>query len=271
MHRPAGRVCPSRQGEGPRVAEFVLGLFVELLPAGHPGGVDGDDAVADRLLHDANQYGDGVLDRGAALFVDDPVLHGAVDDAVGDHSYGKVAQSGDHAHPPSREIGVEGLQLQPTQREVHVRVAVFGEFHGGERWGQSGLRCFDDGVEPLLCLVLVGLSLRQRQAPLHRGIEPADARTVRVGAITRPGGTVSRVGAPQYEEFTLGFNLFLKNIHLTGGVAPARAYIPELLPDVLSGAIQPGRVFDRTVGLDDVPDGYKAMNDREALKVLIRP
>jgi len=65
--------------------------------------------------------------------------------------------------------------------------------------------------------------------------------------------------------------VFLRNITLTGGVAPARAYIEELLPDVLDGTIQPGRVFDRTISLDDVPDGYRAMADREALKVLIRP
>jgi threonine dehydrogenase-like Zn-dependent dehydrogenase len=55
------------------------------------------------------------------------------------------------------------------------------------------------------------------------------------------------------------------------GPAPARAYIEELLPDVLKGRIQPGRVFDRTTDLDGVPDGYRAMNDREALKVLIDP
>ena len=63
----------------------------------------------------------------------------------------------------------------------------------------------------------------------------------------------------------------MRNITLTGGAAPARAYIEELLPDVLEGTIEPGRVFDRTVGLDEVPDGYRAMDDREALKVLIQP
>jgi hypothetical protein len=53
--------------------------------------------------------------------------------------------------------------------------------------------------------------------------------------------------------------------------APVRAYIEELPPDVLEGRIEPGRVFDRTVDLDGVPDGYRAMNDREALKVLVHP
>ena len=90
-------------------------------------------------------------------------------------------------------------------------------------------------------------------------------------AVARDGGVVSRVGAPQYPEVPMDFDVFMRNITLTGGVAPARAYIDELLPDVLDGKIQPGRVFDRTVSLEEVPDGYRAMADREALKVLVRP
>ncbi|MBS2962244.1 zinc-dependent alcohol dehydrogenase family protein [Actinocrinis puniceicyclus] len=90
-------------------------------------------------------------------------------------------------------------------------------------------------------------------------------------AVVRAGGTISRVGAPQYEKISFGFPGFFRNITLTGGAAPARAYIEELLPDILDGTIQPGRVFDRTVALDQVPDGYRAMADREALKVLIQP
>ncbi|MGW1199722.1 zinc-binding dehydrogenase [Streptomyces sp. NPDC002536] len=89
--------------------------------------------------------------------------------------------------------------------------------------------------------------------------------------VVRDGGVVSRVGVPQYEKGPLGFDMFGRNITLTGGTAPARAYIEELLPDVLDGAIEPGRVFDRTVGLEEVPDGYRAMADRTALKVLVRP
>jgi threonine dehydrogenase-like Zn-dependent dehydrogenase len=90
--------------------------------------------------------------------------------------------------------------------------------------------------------------------------------------IVRPGGVISRVGVPQYEEAPVGFgSLFGHNITLTGGPAPVRAYIEELLPEVLDGRIEPGKVFDRTVDLDGVPDGYRAMDDREALKVLVRP
>jgi len=90
--------------------------------------------------------------------------------------------------------------------------------------------------------------------------------------VVRPGGVVSRVGVPQYEVAPIGFgSLFGGNITFTGGPAPARAYIEELMPDILEGRIEPGKVFDRTVDLDDVPDAYRAMAHREALKVLVRP
>ncbi len=90
--------------------------------------------------------------------------------------------------------------------------------------------------------------------------------------VVRPGGVISRVGVPQYDEAPIGFgSLFGRNITLTGGPAPARAYIEDLMPDVLDGKIEPGKVFDRTVDLDGVPDGYRAMADREALKVLVKP
>ena len=64
---------------------------------------------------------------------------------------------------------------------------------------------------------------------------------------------------------------FFDNVTISGGPAPARAYIEELLPDVLQGRIEPGSVFDRVTDLDGVPDGYRAMNDREAIKVMVKP
>ncbi|MFS2030535.1 MULTISPECIES: zinc-binding dehydrogenase [unclassified Curtobacterium] len=100
------------------------------------------------------------------------------------------------------------------------------------------------------------------------GLKPALETAFQV---VRDGGVISRVGAPQFEDVPFGFGEFMRNVTLTGGVAPARAYIPELLPQVLDGSIEPGKVFDRTVDLDGVPAGYQAMADREALKVLVRP
>jgi len=89
--------------------------------------------------------------------------------------------------------------------------------------------------------------------------------------IARPGGAVGRVGVPQHESLPASEPAFYNNITVSGGPAPVRAYIDELLPDVLDGKIRPGRVLDRTVGLDGVPDGYRAMNERKAIKVLVKP
>jgi threonine dehydrogenase-like Zn-dependent dehydrogenase len=89
--------------------------------------------------------------------------------------------------------------------------------------------------------------------------------------IARPGGAVGRVGVPQGESIPASGPAFFKNVTIGGGPAPVRAYIGELLPDILEGRIEPGKVFDRTVGLDGVPDGYRAMADRGSIKVMVRP
>ena len=89
--------------------------------------------------------------------------------------------------------------------------------------------------------------------------------------IARPGGAVGRVGVPQHESMPASEPAFYNNITVSGGPAPVRAYIEELLPDVLERRIDPGRVLDRTVGLDGVPDGYRAMNERKAIKVMVKP
>ncbi|MFE6854393.1 IMP dehydrogenase, partial [Streptomyces sp. NPDC057674] len=91
-------------------------------------------------------------------------------------------------------------------------------------------------------------------------------------AIARDGGSIGYVGVPHGSGTGLDLSvMFDRNIALRGGVAPVRAYIPELLPDVLDGTIDPSPVFDLTVGLDGVPDGYRAMDERTALKVLVTP
>ena len=90
--------------------------------------------------------------------------------------------------------------------------------------------------------------------------------------VVRPGGVISRVGVPQYEDAPVGFgSLFGKNITLTGGPAPVRAYLEEAIQQVLDGTINPGKVFDRTIGIDDIAAGYAAMDAREALKVMVTP
>ncbi len=87
----------------------------------------------------------------------------------------------------------------------------------------------------------------------------------------RPGGRVGYVGVPAGgPELPVGV-LFRRNITVGGGVAPARAYLPELLGDVLAGTLNPGRVFDLELPLEKVAEGYAAMDERRAVKALLRP
>ncbi|MEU6128740.1 zinc-dependent alcohol dehydrogenase family protein [Saccharopolyspora sp. NPDC047091] len=88
--------------------------------------------------------------------------------------------------------------------------------------------------------------------------------------LVRDGGAIGYVGVPQEGGGLDLRELFMRNVRIGGGVCPARAYVEELLPDVLSGAVRPGRVFDHVTDLDGVPDAYRAMADRKALKALVR-
>src|SRR3954470_24416963 len=87
--------------------------------------------------------------------------------------------------------------------------------------------------------------------------------------IARAGGAVGRVGVPQEATLPNAQPTFYANITIRGRPARVRAYMHELMPDVLEGRIEPGLVFDRITNIDGVPDGYRAMNDREAIKVMI--
>ena len=89
----------------------------------------------------------------------------------------------------------------------------------------------------------------------------------------RPGGTIGYVGVPYGvdDEGLDVFGLFGDNVTLAGGVAPVRAYADELLADVLQGTLDPAPVFTETVSLDDVAEGYRMMDEREAIKVLVKP
>ncbi len=88
-------------------------------------------------------------------------------------------------------------------------------------------------------------------------------------AVARPGSTVGFVGVPHSVEVPID-TMFGRNIGLRGGSAPVRRYIPELLDDVLAGRIHPDRVFDFETDLDGIGDAYAAMDERRAIKSLIR-
>ena len=87
---------------------------------------------------------------------------------------------------------------------------------------------------------------------------------------TRPGGFVSYVGVPHGVQFD-GQPLFFSHVHLHGGPAPVRRYLPRLMDLILNGRIQPGKVFDLELPLEKVAEGYAAMDDRRAIKTLLRP
>ncbi|WP_121251568.1 zinc-dependent alcohol dehydrogenase family protein [Nocardioides ferulae] len=97
-----------------------------------------------------------------------------------------------------------------------------------------------------------------------------DAAMKTAFAVARPGSTVGFVGVPHGVELPVR-TMFSKNVGLAGGMAPVRRYLPELLDLVREGRIEPGLVFDATVPLDEVAEGYRMMDERRAIKVLVEP
>jgi threonine dehydrogenase-like Zn-dependent dehydrogenase len=87
---------------------------------------------------------------------------------------------------------------------------------------------------------------------------------------TRPGGSVGYVGVPHGVTLD-GADLFFRHVRLFGGPAPVRKYLPELIGLVFNGTINPGKVFDLMLPLDQVAEGYRAMDERRAIKTLLRP
>jgi threonine dehydrogenase-like Zn-dependent dehydrogenase len=87
---------------------------------------------------------------------------------------------------------------------------------------------------------------------------------------TRPGGSIGYVGVPHGVELN-GRQLFFTHVRLHSGPAPVRIYVPKLVDLVVSGKINPGKVFDLTLPRDQVAEGYRAMDERRAVKALLRP
>jgi threonine dehydrogenase-like Zn-dependent dehydrogenase len=224
------------QGEAVRVPQADGTLMV--LP------VDKDDALMPSLLTLSDVMATG---HHAALAAE--VGPGKTAAVVGD---GAVGLCGVIA---ARRLGAERIIILGRHPD---RTALAREFGATDVVSERGdeaverVRELTDGSGAHSVLECVGL----------------EQSTVTALSIARPGGAVGRVGVPQGESIP-NAPVFMENVTIAGGPAPARAYIEELLPDVLEGSIEPGRVFDRSTNLDGVPDGYRAMNDREALKVMI--
>jgi len=224
------------QGEAVRVPQADGTLVV--LP------VDKDDALMPSLLTLSDVMGTG--------------HHAAVTAKVGPGK--NVAVVGDGAVGlcgviASKRLGAERIILLGSNPD---RVALGEEFGATDVVRERG----DEAVERVRELTGgLGAHSVLECVGLEQAVETALE-------IARPGGAVGRVGIPEHDVTPTGV-AFWKNASIGGGPAPVRAYIEELLPDVLEGRIEPGRVFDRVGSLDEVPDGYRAMNEREVLKFQI--
>jgi threonine dehydrogenase-like Zn-dependent dehydrogenase len=158
----------------------------------------------------------------------------------------------------ARRLGAERIIAMSRHADRQAIAREFGATDVVEERGDDGVAKVRDllgGVLADSVLECVGTKESMEQA-LHS---------------VRPGGALGFVGVPTAgAEIPLRY-LFDKNITVAGGMAPARTYIPELLDDVLAGRINPGRVFDVEMPLEEAAEAYKAMDERRAIKVLLRP
>jgi threonine dehydrogenase-like Zn-dependent dehydrogenase len=225
------------QGEAVRVPQADGTLVV--LPVG------ADDALMPSLLTLSDVMGTG---HHAAVAAD--VGPGKTAAVVGDGAVGLCAVIA------AKRLGAERIILLGSYPDRIARGTEFGATDVVSERGDEAVervRELTDGLGAHSVLECVGLEQSTLTA-LH---------------IARPGGAVGRVGLPQEDSVPDAISTFFKNVTIGGGPAPVRAYIEELLPDILDGRIEPGRVFDRVGSLDEVPDGYRAMNERESIKFLI--
>jgi threonine dehydrogenase-like Zn-dependent dehydrogenase len=157
----------------------------------------------------------------------------------------------------AKELGAERI-IAMSRHESRQKLATeFGATDIVSERGEEGISRVKDltgGIGADSVLECVGTAESMRQA-LHSA---------------RPGGNVGFVGVP-HEVSVEGQELFFSQVGLRGGPAPVRRYLPDLIDRVLTGRIDPGKAFDLTLPLDQVADGYKAMDERRAIKALLTP
>ncbi|OMI35719.1 zinc-dependent alcohol dehydrogenase family protein [Streptomyces sparsogenes] len=157
----------------------------------------------------------------------------------------------------AKEMGAERI-IAMSRHEPRQKLArEFGATHIVTERGDEGvarIKELTDGIGADSVLECVGTAQAMRQA-LHSA---------------RPGGSVGFVGVP-HDVAVDGQELFFSHVGLRGGPAPVRRYLPDLIERVLSGHIDPGKVFDLTLPLEQVAEGYRAMDERRAIKALLKP
>lgn len=237
-----GHLVDGGQGEYVRVPR-ADGTLVAV-----PGSADEpvDDALVPHLLALSDVMGTGHHAARSA-----GVGPGSTVAVVGDGAVGLSAVLASHRLGAERVVA---MSRHEARQELAVRFGatdVVAE-RGGP--GAAAVRALFDGLGPDAVLECVGTKESMLQA--------FDA--------VAPGGTVGFVGVPHGVEVPVR-EMFGGNKKLAGGVAPVRAYLPELLADVLGGTLEPGAVFDAELPLADVAEGYRAMHERRATKVMLRP
>lgn len=235
----SGHLADGGQGERVRVPLADGTLFVV------PGPVD--DALVPHLLTLSD-----VMGTGHHAAVSAGVQPGDTVVVVGDGAVGLCGVLAASRLGASRVVAMSRHES---------RAALAREFGATDVVAQRGdegiavIREMFDGVGADRVLECVGTEESMRQA---------------LGS-ARPGGQVGFVGVPNGGPELPMRKLFTSNVGVRGGVAPVRNYVAELLPEVLSGALQPGKVFDLELPLSEVAAAYAAMDERRAIKVLLRP
>jgi threonine dehydrogenase-like Zn-dependent dehydrogenase len=193
-----------------------------------------------------------VMATGHHAAVSAQVGQGSVVLVVGDGAVGLCAALAAH------RLGAERIIVMSRHADRQALAREFGATDIVAERGEEGVaRVKDmlDGVGADAALECVGTRESMQQA--LNGV--------------RPGGRVGYVGVPNGDPELPIKQMFGGNINVGGGVAPARAYLPELLPDVLDKTIEPGRVFDLELPLEQVAEAYAAMDERRSIKTLLRP
>ncbi|TQL47670.1 hypothetical protein FB562_0736 [Homoserinimonas aerilata] len=206
-----------------------------------------DDSLVPSLLTLAD-----VMGTGHHAAVSAGVTAGSTVAVVGDGAVGLCAVLA------SKRLGASRIVAMSRHADRQAIAREFGATDIVEERGDEGVERIKelfDGIGPDFVLECVGTKESMDQA-----IRSA-----------RPGGMVGYVGVPNGGPELPVRRLFNTNVGVNGGVASVRGYVEELLPEVLSGAINPGRVFDLQLPLSDVAEAYAAMDERRATKVLLRP
>ncbi len=239
LGRTTRSVSPTHAGEAVRVP--LAGSTLVRVPfRGH----------SEEILRSLTALSD-VMCTGHHAAISGGVKPGGVVAVVGDGAVGLCATIA------SRRLGAGRIIVLSRNRRRQELARAFGATDILDGRGDAAVRAVKDLTN--------GIGVDSSQECVGTGESLKTAMN-----IARPGSVVAAIGAPHGVDFPVMDTVVYRNIGLRGGVAPARAYIPDLLADVLEGRINPGMVFDFETKLDGIVEAYRAMDERRAIKSLLR-